>query len=366
MADISESSVENTAEGETAAAIVSDTTPTTGDVATEPANGPVAAEAASTPVNTEASPERLLSSASDPAPASAIEATSSAEPAAAGPTGSATNDDTVLDVRPGFQITKLRPALGSFRSEPGKLPPSGKSAAVAASLAFACALGLLIGSVGAWGIGQLIASPHAGRSANAAPNDTAVLKTNIAHIEGQLAALKTSIDHTNKAVSSQSKSLSERYDRGARAQADLQARLAKIGETVDRLSKIGDNSERLAKIGETVERLEKRTHTAAASEVTGSVTPQRVAAAPAPLPVPPMSEPKKPSPPPVVEGWVLRDVFRGRALVASRHGVFEAAPGLELPGLGQVESIKQQDGRWVVVTEKGLIVASRGPRLYYR
>jgi hypothetical protein len=364
MADISESSVESTGEGENTAVIAPDTTPTTGEAATEPADGPVAAETASTCGNAEKTSEPLLNSASDPAPASASEATGSAEPAAAGSPGA--DNDAVLDVRPGFQIAKLRPDLGRFRPEAGKHPPSGKSAAVAASLAFACALGLLIGSVGAWGIRQLIASPHAGPSGNVAANETAALKKNIAHIEGQLAALKNSIDHTNKAVSSQNKGLSERYDRGARAQADLQARLTKIGETVDRLSKVGDNSERLAKIGETVDRLEKRIHTAAASEVTGSVTPQRVVAAPAPLPVPPTSEPKKPSPLPVVEGWVLRDVFRGRALVASRHGVFEAAPGLELPGLGQVESIKQQDGRWVVVTEKGLIVASRGPRFYYR
>jgi hypothetical protein len=97
------------------------------------------------------------------------------------------------------------------------------------------------------------------------------------------------------------------------------------------------------------------------------VAAQRTASSsPAALPTPPIAEPKKPAPPPVVEGWVIRDVFRGRALVASRHGVFEAAPGLELPGLGHVESIKQQDGRWVVVTEKGLIVASRDPRFYYR
>jgi hypothetical protein len=40
-----------------------------------------------------------------------------------------------------------------------------------------------------------------------------------------------------------------------------------------------------------------------------------------------------------------------------RMGVFEVVPGANLPGLGRVETIRRQDGRWVVVTSRGLIVA---------
>ena len=63
--------------------------------------------------------------------------------------------------------------------------------------------------------------------------------------------------------------------------------------------------------------------------------------------------------PPVVAGWYLRDVFDGRALVESRYGLYEIGPGAPLPGVGRVETIKRQDGRWVVVTPKGLIVSER-------
>jgi hypothetical protein len=55
-------------------------------------------------------------------------------------------------------------------------------------------------------------------------------------------------------------------------------------------------------------------------------------------------------------------VFRGRALVSSPRGVFEAAPGLHLPGLGRVEAVTRENGRWVVITEKGIITAMRRPR----
>jgi hypothetical protein len=54
---------------------------------------------------------------------------------------------------------------------------------------------------------------------------------------------------------------------------------------------------------------------------------------------------------------VLRDVGRGAALIESRKGLYEVYAGDAVPGLGRVDAIRRQDGRWVVVTTKGLIVA---------
>jgi hypothetical protein len=112
---------------------------------------------------------------------------------------------------------------------------------------------------------------------------------------------------------------------------------------------------RLARIGDTVERLEKRVTAAAAAEATGTVAPAHAVAAAA-------ATPKMPPEPPVAAGWVIRDVFRGRALVASRRGVFEAAPGLFLPELGRVEAVTRRNGRWMVVAEKGIITTAHRPR----
>lgn len=61
--------------------------------------------------------------------------------------------------------------------------------------------------------------------------------------------------------------------------------------------------------------------------------------------------------PKVVEGWVLRDVGRGGALIEGRGGLYEVYTGDPVPGLGKVDAIKKQDGRWVVYTTKGLVVA---------
>jgi hypothetical protein len=61
----------------------------------------------------------------------------------------------------------------------------------------------------------------------------------------------------------------------------------------------------------------------------------------------------------VVPGWVVRSVYDGTALIQGRIGMIEVEVGDPLPGGGRVEAIRRQDGRWVVVTSKGLILAAQ-------
>ena len=58
-------------------------------------------------------------------------------------------------------------------------------------------------------------------------------------------------------------------------------------------------------------------------------------------------------------GWVVRDVHRGTALIEGRMGIIEVEQGDLVPGLGRVDAIRKQDGRWVVVTSRGLITSGR-------
>jgi len=55
----------------------------------------------------------------------------------------------------------------------------------------------------------------------------------------------------------------------------------------------------------------------------------------------------------------VRDVRRGTALIEGRMGLIEVDQGDVVPGLGRVDAIRKQDGRWVVVTSKGLIMPAR-------
>jgi hypothetical protein len=90
---------------------------------------------------------------------------------------------------------------------------------------------------------------------------------------------------------------------------------------------------------------------AAPKDVTGTVTAPATAAA---TPTPAAAEVGRL---PTVEGWVLRDAAKGSALIEGRRGLFEVFAGDNIPGVGRVDAIRKQDGRWVVVTSKGLIVA---------
>jgi hypothetical protein len=102
----------------------------------------------------------------------------------------------------------------------------------------------------------------------------------------------------------------------------------------------------VAKLSKAVETLDRLLRSEAVGQTTGSIT-----SPPAPGGASVSAG--------VVEGWVVRDVYRGTALIEGRMGMIEVDKGDTVPGLGRVDAIRKQDGRWVVVTSKGLIMPSR-------
>ncbi|WOH65405.1 hypothetical protein [Bradyrhizobium sp. BWA-3-5] len=211
--------------------------------------------------------------------------------------------------------------------------------AMAAVVALATVAGALGGALATAGIGKLMAEEPA---AQAAVKDGA-LEAAVARIDADIATLKASIEHTAKAGATQLNKANDRLDKVEKAQAEPAAKLAKLSETVDKLRAAQASVTTTAAATSTKEK-----------DVTGSI-PQQAAAAPAPAPAaPPKPEVARL---PTVEGWVLRDVANGSALIESRRGMYEVYAGDPVPGLGRVDAIRKQDGRWVVVTSKGLIVA---------
>jgi hypothetical protein len=149
------------------------------------------------------------------------------------------------------------------------------------------------------------------------------MKTELA----ELATLKASLDGATRGANGQFAKLADRLDRVEHAQAEPSAKLTHISEALDRLEK--KNVAAAAP--------------AAAPETTGSIggPPANVDAGKGDK---------------LLQDWIVQDVRRGHALVASRFGgVFDVAVGSTLPGLGHVQTIRRQDGQWVVVTDKGLI-----------
>jgi hypothetical protein len=180
---------------------------------------------------------------------------------------------------------------------------------LAAAVVLAAAFGAMAGVLGATGVERLA-------GATAATEPSPGLPASIAQLQSEVAALKASVDATSRSTGAQYSKLVERFDRAERAQSAA-----------------------------------PKTDAALPKETTGSVTPQGAAAAP----VPPL-----PVPSTVVPGWSVRDVYRGVAMLQSRvGGMVEVEPGDVLPGLGRIESIRRQDGHWVVMTSKGTITSMR-------
>jgi hypothetical protein len=217
--------------------------------------------------------------------------------------------------------------------------------AMAAVVALATVAGALGGALATAGIGKLIAGEPVQESTQASAKDSA-LEASVARIDAEIVALKSSLEHSSKTTTGQLNKASDRLDKVEKAQAEPAAKLAKLSETVDKL-RAAQASTTTAAAGP-----------APAKEVTGSIPQQAAAAAPSAA-LPASGAPSKPEVArlPTVEGWVLRDVANGSALIESRRGMYEVYAGDPIPGLGRVDAIRKQDGRWVVVTSKGLIVA---------
>jgi hypothetical protein len=213
--------------------------------------------------------------------------------------------------------------------------------AMAAMVALATVAGALGGALATAGIGKLMAGEPVQELTQASTKDSA-LEASVARIDAEIVALKAGLEHNSKTTTGQLNKASDRLDKVEKAQAEPAAKLAKLSEAVDKLR--------------TASAPTAAATPAAAKDITGSI-PQQAAAAAPPAPAP--AAPPKPETArlPTVEGWILRDVANGSALIESRRGMYEVYAGDPIPGLGRVDAIRRQDGRWVVVTSKGLIVA---------
>lgn len=59
--------------------------------------------------------------------------------------------------------------------------------------------------------------------------------------------------------------------------------------------------------------------------------------------------------PTTIEGWTLREVINGTAVLEGPNGVWKATTGDTVPEVGRVDSIVRWGGRWIVATSRGLI-----------
>lgn len=196
-----------------------------------------------------------------------------------------------------------------------------RAAVLAIAIALSAAAGSVVGAMAA----VAFAKPQSGFPDDGRTLEVNALRGVITQLSAEVASLKASIDNNAKAANAQMAKIADRVERAEKAQAEPASRVAKLSELLER-----------------IDRRTASATTAPAPETTGSIAP------------------KQQDRPSVVNGWMLREVFNGGAVVENeRMGIFEVVPGANLPGLGRVETIRRQEGRWVVVTPKGWIVSQR-------
>jgi hypothetical protein len=59
--------------------------------------------------------------------------------------------------------------------------------------------------------------------------------------------------------------------------------------------------------------------------------------------------------PTAIEDWMLREVTNGTAVLEGPTGIWRGTPGDMVPGVGKIESYIRSNGRWIIVTNRGLI-----------
>ena len=217
-------------------------------------------------------------------------------------------------------------------------------AALAAVIALAAAAGAIGGALATTGFGQFTGEASKAASSRA-------FEDTIARIDTEVAALRTSFEQASKHSASLLGKTNDRLDKVEKAQAEPAAKLTRLSEAVDKL-RTASAPPALAPVAASAPVAAAPAAPPAPKETTASVQTANAAAA-VPLPAPKPEVARLPT----LEGWVLRDVANGSALIEGRQGMFEVYAGDQIPGLGRVDAVRKQDGHWVVVTSKGLIVA---------
>jgi hypothetical protein len=221
-------------------------------------------------------------------------------------------------------------------------------AGVAALVALAVLAGAVSGAMATVAVMHLAAADAA-----ASASGGEAVEASVSRIDADIVALKAGLEHATATSQSQFNKANDRLDKIEKAQAEPSAKLAKLSEAMDRL--------RIPPAAPAAAATAAATP-AATRDITGSVTPSSANAAAtssaSSAPSAPVAPPKTEiARLPKVDGWVLRDVNHGGALIEGRQGLYEVYAGDPVPGLGKVDAIRKQDGRWVVVTTKGLVVA---------
>jgi hypothetical protein len=245
-------------------------------------------------------------------------------------------------------------------------------------------LALTIAVTAGWAGNKYLANDRGGASALAFSIGQSQAETR--RIAEDLRALKESVAGLNKGavrsvqapapsedLKAMKASLAALNEGLERLKQDTSGRLTQLTTQLDRFEKSGGDTAKITPLVDRLDRIERQTATFA-TLVTGSIS-QQSPASQAQEQAQPRSQPQgqtqaqiqvakaeeaKPDPKQQrLDGFVLREIFDGVALVETRRGIIEVAPGQNIAGIGRIEKFERRGRQWVVVTDKGFIPSAQ-------
>ena len=164
----------------------------------------------------------------------------------------------------------------------------------------------------------------------------AQLRRQVSGVSENLDGLRTAVDLSSKATSERFGRFADNLDRIERVSSASTAKLDKLAQA----QPAAPASVPASATSQPTQAM-PMTAQAPATEITGSVPP-------------PATAPRKP-----VKGWSVRQAYEGIAILQGPDGVIEVVLGQQVPGLGRIEDIRNENGRLIVLSSAGAIMAGR-------
>lgn len=171
----------------------------------------------------------------------------------------------------------------------------------------------------------------------------AQLRKQVSGVSENLDGLRTAVDQSSKATNDRFGRFAENLDRIERVSSSSTAKLDKLAQGQTQAQAQVQAQAPATVASQPASQAMPMMASVAAPEVTGSVPPSERSSAP-----------RK-----VVKGWSVRQAYEGIAILQSPNGVVEVVLGQQVPGLGRIEEIRNENGRLVVESSGGVIYSPR-------
>lgn len=171
----------------------------------------------------------------------------------------------------------------------------------------------------------------------------AQLRRQVSGVSENLDGLRTAVDQSSKATNDRFGRFAENLDRIERVSSSSTAKLDKLAQGQAQAQAQAPVPAMVQ--SQPVSQQGPMMASVAAPEFTGSVPASERA-----------SVPRR-----AIKGWSVRQAYEGIAILQGPNGVIEAVLGQQVPGLGRIEEIRNENGRLVVESSGGVIYSSRKP-----